>query len=219
MKRMIIAAGVTALAFGLSAPAQALTYVATYTGYISGGADFVGLFGTPDSLAGQSFTAVYTYVDYDWTMTAKLTIKGQSYDFSGNVVQEAYAYNFFPTGGADMMRHYVYDYDGSNSAYMSLGVTNDTTGFPIPSSLAGPWEYTPTGADDASGTFQIAGPDHSYAVGGLVTTHISLTSFTPDAGGGTGDVPEPTSWMLMLSGFGAIGVAMRSRRKPVVRFG
>jgi hypothetical protein len=32
-------------------------------------------------------------------------------------------------------------------------------------------------------------------------------------------VPEPASWMLMLSGFGAIGAAMRRRRKVAVSFG
>lgn len=31
-------------------------------------------------------------------------------------------------------------------------------------------------------------------------------------------VPEPTSWALMLTGFGMIGGAMRSRRKPSVSF-
>ena len=31
-------------------------------------------------------------------------------------------------------------------------------------------------------------------------------------------VPEPASWALMLGGFGAIGGAMRSRRKAVVTF-
>ena len=34
-----------------------------------------------------------------------------------------------------------------------------------------------------------------------------------------GAVPEPASWALMLSGFGAIGGAMRSRRKASVSFG
>lgn len=34
----------------------------------------------------------------------------------------------------------------------------------------------------------------------------------------TAAVPEPASWALMLSGFGAIGGAIRRRRKSVVRF-
>ena len=35
----------------------------------------------------------------------------------------------------------------------------------------------------------------------------------------SGAVPEPASWALMLGGFGAIGGAMRSRRKTAVSFG
>jgi len=34
-----------------------------------------------------------------------------------------------------------------------------------------------------------------------------------------GSVPEPASWALMLGGFGAIGGAMRARRRPAVSFG
>ena len=33
-----------------------------------------------------------------------------------------------------------------------------------------------------------------------------------------GAVPEPASWALMLAGFGAVGGAMRSRRKAAVTF-
>ena len=35
----------------------------------------------------------------------------------------------------------------------------------------------------------------------------------------SGAVPEPTSWALMLGGFGAIGGVLRSRRKLAVSFG
>jgi hypothetical protein len=36
---------------------------------------------------------------------------------------------------------------------------------------------------------------------------------------GTGAVPEPASWALMVGGFGMVGGAMRSRRKAAVSFG
>jgi len=35
----------------------------------------------------------------------------------------------------------------------------------------------------------------------------------------TSDAPEPASWALMLAGFGAIGGALRTRRKAAVSFG
>jgi hypothetical protein len=36
--------------------------------------------------------------------------------------------------------------------------------------------------------------------------------------GGDPSVPEPTSWAMMLAGFGAIGSAMRGRRKTSIFF-
>jgi hypothetical protein len=39
------------------------------------------------------------------------------------------------------------------------------------------------------------------------------------AANGNGAVPEPASWALMMIGFGAIGSAMRSRRRMAVSFG
>jgi len=39
-------------------------------------------------------------------------------------------------------------------------------------------------------------------------------TFTP----GAGAVPELVTWALMAGGFGAVGVAMRSRRKPAITF-
>ena len=34
---------------------------------------------------------------------------------------------------------------------------------------------------------------------------------------GTGAVPEPATWAMMLMGFGLVGFGLRNRRKPVVR--
>jgi hypothetical protein len=34
-------------------------------------------------------------------------------------------------------------------------------------------------------------------------------------GGGGGGVPEPAAWTLMIVGFGALGAALRTRRRPV----
>jgi len=39
------------------------------------------------------------------------------------------------------------------------------------------------------------------------------------ANGSSGAVPEPASWALMLVGFGAVGGAMRARRRAAVSFG
>lgn len=57
----------------------------------------------------------------------------------------------------------------------------------------------------------------------FVWTGVGGTTFCAVGGacsvvGGSG-VPEPVSWALMLAGFGAIGGAMRSRRRAAVSFG
>nr|MEA2798455.1 hypothetical protein [Phenylobacterium sp.] len=42
-------------------------------------------------------------------------------------------------------------------------------------------------------------------------THDILVS-APGAGDLAGDIPEPLSWALMVTGFGGVGAALRRRR-------
>lgn len=48
---------------------------------------------------------------------------------------------------------------------------------------------------------------------------LRANELTLVAAGGQGAVPEPASWALMLVGFGAVGGAMRARRRMAVSFG
>ncbi|MEO5493569.1 MAG: PEPxxWA-CTERM sorting domain-containing protein, partial [Sphingomonas sp.] len=45
-----------------------------------------------------------------------------------------------------------------------------------------------------------------------------LDNFRVTAINATGGVPEPATWAMMLVGFGAIGGALRSRRKATLRY-
>ena len=62
-----------------------------------------------------------------------------------------------------------------------------------------------------------AGTARSIAFGGvanqIVFDDITFGSATP--GPGTGGVPEPASWALMIAGFGLVGAASRRRRLAV----
>ena len=65
----------------------------------------------------------------------------------------------------------------------------------------------------------LADPNFSHGTFTLAAgTNVITGVFDGSVGYGDGDfgigVPEPASWALMLIGFGALGVAMRSRRKP-----
>jgi hypothetical protein len=115
----------------------------------------------------------------------------------------------------------------------SFMATNSATGEVVLDSLVPPY----TGVFGSGDKNAVA--TSSYAtdyVGHFTVTGapISLTFFTEDYGpydnaggvalkivrdGATGGVPEPTSWALMLSGFGLVGGALRNRRKSAVSFG
>ena len=52
--------------------------------------------------------------------------------------------------------------------------------------------------------------DYAYAVGAKIET--------TGGGGGTGAVPEPATWAMMLAGFGLMGASMRRKQQGKVRF-
>jgi hypothetical protein len=61
----------------------------------------------------------------------------------------------------------------------------------------------------AAGAGWQGGDDESW---GLDNFRVTATNAT------TGGVPEPATWAMMLVGFGAVGGALRSRRKATVRY-
>jgi hypothetical protein len=85
-------------------------------------------------------------------------------------------------------------------------------------------DYTndPSGTKGTNGTLANIAPsatDFSHLntiYSALDKTQLVFTQ--PQTGGNAqaASVPEPGSWMLMLGGFGALGMAMRRRRKPNV---
>ncbi len=60
----------------------------------------------------------------------------------------------------------------------------------------------------------IGGTSFDLRGGSVVQTVVA--SVTPIAA--TSPVPEPATWAMMLMGFGAVGGALRSRRKATVRY-
>lgn len=80
---------------------------------------------------------------------------------------------------------------------------------------------TPFASTDLTAPYyhQVGGADlYQYVFGQIGDTHFHGSIETLSANGGVAPVPEPASWALMLAGFGAIGAAMRSRRRVAVRF-
>lgn len=102
-------------------------------------------------------------------------------------------------------------YSGENKTGSILGTIN----------LAA--QHTQNCSGDPNGTFcnwtnigtTFAGTAKSIDFGGTAnfTAYDNITFGSAVAGGGTGAVPEPATWAMMISGFGAIGGAMRYRRR------
>ena len=99
-----------------------------------------------------------------------------------------------------------------------------TSGTWLPSNF-GQYEFTSfTNVDSfagfnglsANGSWTLYIDDVFPADGGSVNGGWALT-FTTDAGG-TGAVPEPATWAMMIAGFGMIGAGMRRQRKTKVVF-
>jgi len=61
----------------------------------------------------------------------------------------------------------------------------------------------------AAGNGWQGGDDESWGLDNFRVTAVNAT---------TGGVPEPTTWAMMLVGFGAVGGALRSRRKATLRY-
>ncbi len=84
-------------------------------------------------------------------------------------------------------------------------------------------QHTQNCGGDPNGTFcnwtnigtTFAGTARSIDFGGTAnfTAYDNITFGSAVAGGGTGAVPEPATWAMMIGGFGAIGGAMRNRRR------
>jgi hypothetical protein len=86
----------------------------------------------------------------------------------------------------------------AGSSTMQVMFTSDTEGGPIIDPLPGAISIVENGQFQTVTQFTLSNGD-AYT-----------WQFRSDL-----DVPEPAAWALMLTGFGALGAAMRSRRKPV----
>ena len=75
-----------------------------------------------------------------------------------------------------------------------------------PAGFPGPIDFTPANGAVISGIYTSFGTSGG---GGSVTGSITFPGVT--------GVPEPTTWAMMIGGFGLVGASMR-RRKAVVRF-
>jgi len=198
----------------LAATAEAATMTARYKGYVSAGYDYTGVFGEVGrDLSGLSFEGYFRYdtrlgvtdahpfLKYVYggsgygtaspMLESYIIINGVRQNFSGAMNGTI---NFNPGYFVD---HLVQDSSGGNELQLWT-VTEDAP------SLSEP--YHSSFITDYGGYFYIRdynGGDHIWKtrVDKLTTTSVTIAP-----------IPEPTTWALLILGFGAVGFQIRRLR-------
>jgi hypothetical protein len=221
----------TACAFGLASAAHAKTITATFTGtiYITFG-DVQG-FGLPSNqLIGQAVKAVYTVDDakgfsaFDAPFSsqifggpafgtaspvaAAITVNGVTVEIDGSFSSQAH--QFAPPSGQSSVSYISQDRtlltSGFYDVFSTDGAFSSTDGFVKSYDYHVAPGVVPL-PDISVGLFGENLFDQSNNLVSFAQFAWSPTSLTITAQG----VPEPSTWALMLAGFGMAGAALRRR--------
>jgi hypothetical protein len=223
-------AAVVALALAVSTAARAEIVQITYTGTVTSGTDTQNLFGG-GSLVGDSFTAVYTIntslgsIATDgstysiWVntppasaMTEILTINESNAEIFSNIAGPAsetyqlYGFNN-PALNSDFglgsgLLYGFFSTIGSGINITAGNVIMSTTPITSGYEFSSPSSYDTQSSDASLGYFD-------YLSDFLLLNNASVS---------VADLaPEPGAWALMLGGFGAVGSALRNRRRRATR--
>ena len=236
---MLIRLIVAAFALGgaaVATPASAAKYLITYTGFVNSGYDKTGEFGAPNTdLTGLPYKAVYqlttpippgvdTYTSsaVSWfkayaavprPLTGGLTINGITKSLDGSWYSQDYQAYFNHGAIVDAE---VGDASWVNSTISQGLLVNelysDVHKFVTTSNYTDHLDYAVEPGDVTdNGYFFFSTYDYTYwydpdkalvhsAQGHLTLEHVTISAAS---------VPEPESWVMMLAGFGLIGVVVR----------
>ena len=225
MKLRVVGA-VALLCLGVS-PASAVTMEVTYTGTVTSGYDFAGLFGPSGRvLSGDSYAATFIFnPDIGRVQTSNsdyarggaymgtnspmlesiVTINGNSQTIQGSYFSSIYAANF----GFSETQQEVQDYSGGKFRSIDSTIYNFNGTFP--SSLTAPFgPYTVGTSDTVHVTVNFDNLDaYGNSMGRDAYAVINVSTVTITA------VPEPSTWAMMILGFAGLGFMMyRRKSKP-----
>ncbi|HEV2594567.1 MAG TPA: FxDxF family PEP-CTERM protein [Sphingomicrobium sp.] len=125
-----------------------------------------------------------------------------------------------PTSFNDMFNFTIAGSPGVTDAQVSTLLLNGSQNINFTSILLdGTYAFTKTSTDPAPETWALLNPvllgigNHTIAVAGNLAGPNGSYSGTINV---QAPVPEAQTWMMMLLGFGAMGLAIRRRRRPVL---
>jgi hypothetical protein len=228
-----LAAVAAFIALALPAPAGANIATVTYTGVVTSGGDTTGVFGAPNTdLTGDSYAARYVFNtslgtqihsphqslisgglvtgDTDPALSVTLTINGVAVPIGVDYWSELAAdhlaniNDFLAYASHSIQTPTVFNYDYISNGFSHINLDPSAS---LPIEPDQPFFFQ-IGGDHASGYFhimhidEVTGAVEMAAAGNFhPQTYQVEVSFTP----------EPAAWMLMLGGFGGLGLALRRR--------
>jgi hypothetical protein len=230
MKKKLLCSTVALLALGLASPASATIVNVVYKGVVTSGYDFLGSFGPAlGDLTGYDYKASYVFdtmkgISFSDSflnavgggslfgstspvISAIVTINGYSVSVGGALHGYIVGYN---NGNSNYQAHYASEFKYSNDVNDILIINDklinriDGNGA-LQKSIYGPFVYHVLSSDIANGEVYIFHGDvYAYAYAKLTSLTVSPVSTA---------APEPSTWAMMLLGFGGLGFAGYRRAK------
>jgi hypothetical protein len=237
MKNFRLVLAIAIATFGMVQPAMAAKSIATFYGKISNGFDRTGVFGSSEtSLDGAYATFAFLFDDatpgayFNINPTASqlsggslygiaspgsavVTINGVAVPIAGSYQSYAARHN----GGYDEIDYFAQDYAGTSSGesnWVHGKISSSTNNFITTTDFNGAFIYDVAPGTDYLADFQFYNPGVGFvgsvqAYGKMAVSRVTVQSLIPA-------VPEPATWLMMISGFALIGTALRSRRRKII---
>ena len=235
MRKVLLGAATALGAFGLASSAGAATVVINsshviggYTVQISGGAPYSNVYEGPEAMnvsfnggPAQDITAFCVDLFHLWTgappaqtyVTAPVTKDSHDYwSGDGNTLSDSVSGQIGFLAGMGQTTSDVARLAGIQGAIWSIEYPAFTISSPPGNPSSSPYLGYYVGLAGAWATSHPGFHGHAngiYSVGG------SSQGFGLTQGFTTGGVPEPTTWALMIGGFGMAGAMLRHRRRQL----